>query len=120
MEALAEYDAYHYSSTWNRVVGIEYLLELADYSHRHRIYWTESLTGEVKLWAESEYVGGAVIMMFLKDKYGEAIHNELLRKEYQDVFSGSRELDRQVFQEFKDWFDGKEEIVTWERCHKSY
>ena len=119
-EALAEFDAYHYSSTWNRERGVEYLLELADYSHRHRIYFAQDLDGGARFLSENEYVGGTVIMMFLRDKFGEGIHNEMLRKEPNEVFRGPQRIDQATLEEFRAWFDGKEALLeTHDRCRNS-
>ena len=112
-EALAEFDAFFHSTHWNRTGGINNLIELADYSHRHRIWYAQSLDGSGKLSSENEYVGGAVIMMFYAEKLGEDIHRQFLQSSVTESLIPYE--PQSWFTLLKDWFDGREEHQTRER-----
>ena len=114
LEGLAEYDAYFHSTDWNRTGGVNNLIELADYSHRHRIWYAQSLDGNGKLGSENMYVGGAVIMMFYADQLGESVHAQFLRSSVEEVLAlyGSRDW----YGDLREWFDNREEHESYERC----
>ena len=118
-EALAEYDAYQHSSTWNRTGGINNLLELAHYSHQDDILYALALDGqEYLLTRDDAYVGGAVIMLFLADTYGEEMHLALLQKPMNEVLEGRGASVAAAYAELVEWFEARPEHETYERCRR--
>ena len=118
-EALAEYDAFFHTTQWNRVGGVNNLIELAYQSHADRIYYGVSLLNwRPTITVDNAYVGGATVMMFLAERFGEEIHSRLLETQLMDVLTQRDTHPWVSFWNLKNWLSGREELRTIERCSR--
>ena len=106
-EGLAEYDGYFHTTEWNRTTAIDRLIELVDRSHRERIYCCRTLGQQVAFSTDSVYYGGAALMAFLAERFGEAIHRDLLLAPVEAVLRDRGAGVEETFGEFRTWFDGE-------------
>ncbi len=87
-EGLAEYDAYYYTTQWNRTVAVDRLLGYVDRYDRNKIYCCRTLaTRTISTPPGGVLDAGAVLMMFLAEHFGENIHIQLLRSPLDDVLA---------------------------------
>ena len=108
-EALAEYDGYVHTTEWNRTEAIYRLFDRSEEKDLPAaICCCRTLRGGASAMATSDtYYGGAIVMMFLAEHFGEGIHVELFAAPMADpVLARGTTLD-EAFTRFQAWYTEK-------------
>ena len=115
IEGLAEYEGMFNSTEHNRNVGLDALVRYVHDEIPDSIF-LESSTGRdtPSLTTSDEYFGGSLIMKYLADRFGEEIHNRLVRHTH-STFDAALEAEfeaagtsaTQVFKDLQEWLTRK-------------
>ena len=116
-EGLAEYEGLFNTTESNRMQGLEKLLEEVRRNAGSKIGCCESLTGNhPEITCGDVYFGGSFILKYLADKFGEEIHDRLIRSEFptfgealSSEFANQGTTLPRVFLGMKAWLNGEEE-----------
>ena len=116
-EGLAEYEGLFNTTESNRMQGLEKLLEEVRRNAGSKIGCCESLTGNhPEITCGDVYFGGSFILKYLADKFGEEIHDRLIRSEFptfgealSSEFADHGTTLPRVFLGMKAWLNGEEE-----------
>ena len=119
IEGLAEYDAFFYSTEYNRTLAIDSLIRRV---HSEREQLTCCSSG---ISTSSLYYGGAVIMIFLAERFGEEIHVELLTTPLEDLLVRRGTTAEETYDELLAWLEQRvqalgETPTTREGCNSQY
>ena len=104
IEGLAEYDAFFYSTEYNRTLAIDSLIRHVHRYEQKQIFCCHTL-GRSVITTTSVYAGGALIMLFLAERFGEGIHVELLTTPLEDLLEQRGTTVEETFDELQAWFD---------------
>jgi hypothetical protein len=99
VEGLAEYDGFFYTTAYNRTTAIDSLIRHV-YYEREQIFCCSS-----GISTSSVYYGGAAIMLFLAERFGEEIHVELLTTPLEDVLEQRGTTVEETYGELQAWFE---------------
>ena len=103
-EGLAEYDGFFYATEYNRTTAIDSLIRYVHQRDREKIFCCRTL-GDSGIAMSSIYAGGAVIMLFLAERFGEGIHVELLTTPLTEVLEQRGTTVAETFAELQAWFE---------------
>ena len=111
-QGLEEHDGMFHSTPGNRTAGFRALLEHADTRLRERFHCCRTLARQPAFASGDPYFGGALLLRFLADTYGEGVHAAILRRP-EATFNRAlaRELGSrgssvsQAFTAFREWFE---------------
>ena len=79
-EGLAEYDGMFHTTEYNRTTGFDSLVKYVHDRIPDRLYCCQTATSSVPTFGTTDiYFGGALIMKYLADTFGEEIHVRLVR-----------------------------------------
>ena len=78
-QGLEEYDGMFHSTEFNRTTTYRRLLDYADERLRDKVYCCRTLASTQALGTTDAYNGGALLMKFLADQFGEGLHLDLLK-----------------------------------------
>lgn len=124
VEALAEYDAYRYSTAWNRETGLSLVVKRVYEDYPTEIFYAMAmrLPGHVSrgvryrrkamIRAADVYMGGTLIAAFFADEFGEDIHLELWQHDMEDVVTARGTGVWPTFQKFNTWFFERAQRVS--------
>ena len=104
IEGLAEYDGFFYATEYNRTTAIDSLIRYVHQRDREKIFCCLTL-GSSGISTSSVYYGGAAIMMFLAERFGEGIHVELLTTPLTEVLEQRGTTVAETFAELRAWFE---------------
>ena len=110
-EGLAEYEGMFNSTEYNRTAGFDSLVRYVHDRIPDRIYCCQTLEGATPTFGTSDgYFGGALIMKFLADTYGEQLHVRLVRHQHSTFIEAvAAEIEAagstvpQAFDDMKAW-----------------
>ena len=103
-EGLAEYDGFFYATEYNRTTAIDSLIRYVHQRDREKIFCCLTL-GSSGIATSSIYAGGALIMLFLAERFGEGIHVELLTTPLTEVLEQRGTTVAETFAELQAWFE---------------
>ena len=108
-EALAEYDGYFHTTEWNRTEAIYRLFDRSEEKNLPAaIYCCRTLSGESPAMATTDvYYGGAIVMMFLAEHFGEEIHAGLFAAPMADLMPARGATVDEAFTRFQAWYTEK-------------
>ena len=104
IEGLAEYDGFFHTTAYNRTTAIDSLIRYVHRYERERVFCCRTL-GNSGIATSSFYYGGAVIMIFLAERFGEGIHVELLTTPLKKVLERRGTTVTKTFDELRAWFE---------------
>ena len=95
-EGLAEYDGYFHTTEWNRTEAIHRLFGRSEERDLpSAIYCCRTLGGGNPAMATTDvYYGGAIVMMFLAEHFGEGLHADLFTGPMGGFDAGTRDYRR--------------------------
>ena len=110
-EGLAEYEGMFNATEHNRTVGFDSLVRYVHDEIPDRIFLAKSLgSDQLSLTTSDVYFGGALIMKYLADKFGEDIHRRLVRHTHSTFdeamaaeFEASDTTATEVFEDLQAW-----------------
>ena len=100
IEGLAEYDAFFYSTAYNRTTAIDSLIRRVYQSEREQLFCCSS-----GISTSSVYYGGATIMIFLAERFGEEIHVELLTTPLEVLLVRRGTTAEETYRELQVWLE---------------
>ena len=105
-EALAEYDGYFHTTEWNRTEAIYRLFDRSEEKNLPAtIYCCRTLRGESPAMVTTDvYYGGAIVMMFLAEHFGEKIHAGLFASPMADLMMAGGTTVDETFTRFQTWY----------------
>lgn len=120
-EALAEYDGYFHTTEWNRTEAVYRLFDRSEERDLPAtIHCCRTLRGTSPAMATTDaYYGGAIVMTFLAEHFGEAIHAALFTAPMADVMSARGTTVDDAFTQFQGWYPEKLEEIA-ESTHHDY
>ncbi len=112
VQGLQEYDGTFHSTESNRTDGFEQLLDYADRRLQDTFHCCHTLAFDSETFGTtSAYFGGAFLMKFLADRFGEGIHVGLLKNEHPtftealtDELASRGSSVSEAFGDFQRWF----------------
>ena len=111
IEGLAEYDAFFYTTEYNRTTAIDSLIWYVHQLDREKILCCRTL-GRSGITTTSVYYGGATIMLFLAERFGEGIHVELLTTPLGDLLERRGTTVEETFAELQVWLEQRARALT--------
>ena len=105
IEGLAEYDGFFYTTEYNRTTAIDSLIRYVHQYDREKMICCRTLDGQSEITTSSVYAGGAAIMLFLAERFGEGIHVELLTTPLGDLLEQRGMTLEETFAELQAWFE---------------
>ena len=110
-EGLAEYEGMFNATEHNRTVGFDSLVRYVHDRIPDRIFLAKSLgSDQLSLTTSDVYFGGALILKYLADKFGEDIHRRLVRHTHSTFdeamaaeFDASGTTASEVFEDLQAW-----------------
>ena len=113
-EALAEYDGYFHTTEWNRTEAIYRLFDRSEEKNLPAtIYCCRTLRGESPAMVTTDvYYGGAIVMMFLAEHFGEKIHAGLFASPMADLMMAGGTTVDETFTRFQTWYMEKLDEVS--------
>ena len=110
-EGLAEYDGFFHSNHYNRTTAIDALINRVYEQHRDDVHCCTTLKGANRSISTTRvYYGGATILMFLAEEFGESIHVELLNEPVRAVLERRGSSLDQVFSDLRRWLEQKSDL----------
>ena len=108
-EALAEYDGYFHTTEWNRTEAVYRLFDRSEEKNLPAtIHCCRTLRGTSPAMATTDvYYGGAIVMTFLAEHFGEAIHAGLLAAPMADLMLARGTTVDEAFTHFQSWYPEK-------------
>lgn len=112
-EALAEYDGYFHTTEWNRTEAVYRLFDRSEEKNLPAaIYCCRTLHGGSPAMVTTDvYYGGAIVMTFLAEHFGEEIHAELFATPMADLMSARGTTVDDAFTHFQTWYPEKLEEI---------
>ena len=110
-EGLPEYEGMFNATEHNRTVGFDSLVRYVHDRIPDRIFLAKSLgSDQLSLTTSDVYFGGALILKYLADKFGEDIHRRLVRHTHSTFdeamaaeFEASGTTASEVFEDLQSW-----------------
>ena len=117
-EALAEYDGYFHTTEWNRTEAIYRLFDRSEEKNLPAaIYCCRTLRGERPAMVTTDvYYGGALVMTFLAEEFGEELHAELFAGHMADLMPARGATVDEAFTRFQSWYTEKLDEIEDERA----
>ena len=109
-EGLAEYDGYMHTTSYNKSVAIPNLLAYVDRTVRDRIICCKTLGSTETIATDSVYYGGALIMLFVAEVFGEGTHKHLFHMSLESVVGFHGWTMQRFFNELRLWLDNKIDV----------
>jgi len=103
IEGIAEYEGFFHTTEYNRTTAIDSLIRYVHRNDREKILCCLTLGGS-GIATSSIYAGGAVIMLFLAERFGEGIHAELFTAPLAEVLERRGTTVAETFAELRAWF----------------
>ena len=112
-EALAEYDGYFHTTEWNRTEAIYRLFDRSEEKNLPAaIYCCQTLRGDIPAMVTTDvYYGGAIVMMFLAEHFGERFHARLFASPMAEPMLARQTTVYEAFTRFQSWYTEKIEEI---------
>ncbi|MDE0099866.1 MAG: hypothetical protein OXM87_09720 [Truepera sp.] len=105
IEGIAEYDGFFHTTEYNRTTAIDLLIRHVHRNDREKIFCCLTLDAQPGVATTSIYYGGAVIMTFLAERFGEGIHAELFTAPLAEVLERRGTTVAETYRELRAWFE---------------
>ena len=112
-EGLAEYDGYFHTTEWNRTEAVYRLFDRSEKRNLPAaIYCCRTLRRTSAAMGTTDvYYGGAIVMIFLAESFGEQIHAELFAAPMADLMLARGTTVDEAFTRFQAWYIDKLEEI---------
>ena len=105
IEGLAEYEGFFHTTEYNRTTAIDSLIRYVHKYDREKILCCLTLDAQPGIATSSIYAGGALIMLFLAERFGEGIHAELFTAPLAEVLEQRGTTVAETYRELRAWFE---------------